>query len=503
MNINSFPVIVSSVDARRKYVKVYYLPYEVQNSDLQAALAEHGHVYNVRRDVGYKGIEDGVRTVTMNVNGNIPSFMKVGKYECKIWYRGQRQTCRKCYSTEHFARDCPNVQCYRCKEMGHVSRNCLQEEYCDRCGQSGHTEWRCRISHYENARASALEQPVSEVLAEEMVEKEPEKEQEQQKQESKESVAMDDLPFGDTDGEEEQSCEKSVGMGRENSQKVVTATFRNSVRPYIDIVRKWTMNINSFPVIVSSVDARRKYVKVYYLPYEVQNSDLQAALAEHGHVYNVRRDVGYKGIEDGVRTVTMNVNGNIPSFMKVGKYECKIWYRGQRQTCRKCYSTEHFARDCPNVQCYRCKEMGHVSRNCLQEEYCDRCGQSGHTEWRCRISHYENARASALEQPVSEVLAEEMVEKEPEKEQEQQKQESKESVAMDDLPFGDTDGEEEQVTSQDGGDIERLKEAEEVTQMEAVQGTAKRQRPPSPLTSPRTKQRKDDKQKEKEDDGEN
>ncbi|KAK3745212.1 hypothetical protein QZH41_004251 [Actinostola sp. cb2023] len=264
-----------------------------------------------------------------------------------------------------------------------------------------------------------------------------------------------------------------------------------------------TMNINSFPVIVSSVDARRKYVKVYYLPYEVQNSDLQAALAEHGHVYNVRRDVGYKGIEDGVRTVTMNVNGNIPSFMKVGKYECKIWYRGQRQTCRKCYSTEHFARDCPNVQCYRCKEMGHVSRNCLQEEYCDRCGQSGHTEWRCRISHYENARASALEQPVSEVLAEEMVEKEPEKEQEQQKQESKESVAMDDLPFGDTDGEEEQVTSQDGGDIERLKEAEEVTQMEAVQGTAKRQRPPSPLTSPRTKQRKDDKQKEKEDDGEN
>ncbi|KAK3732717.1 hypothetical protein QZH41_003063 [Actinostola sp. cb2023] len=39
------------------------------------------------------------------------------------------------------------------------------------------------------------------------------------------------------------SCEKSVGMGRENSQKVVTATFRNSVRPYIDIVRKCKKDI--------------------------------------------------------------------------------------------------------------------------------------------------------------------------------------------------------------------------------------------------------------------
>ena len=274
-----------------------------------------------------------------------------------------------------------------------------------------------------------------------------------------------------------------------------------------------TMSINEYPVIVSSVDARRKYVKVFYLPYEVSNSDLQAVLAEYGHVYNVRRDVGYKGIEDGVRTVTMNVNGNIPSFMKVGAYECEIWYRGQRQTCRKCYSTEHFARDCPNVQCYRCKEMGHVSRNCSQEEYCERCGKSGHVEWRCRASYYANTRASTLELPVSEaleILAEgnvaegvSVAQKEPEKEQEPEQQELKESVALDDLPFGETDGEGEQGTSQDEGEMDGLKEAvEEVTQMEAVSGTAKRQRPPSPLASPRAKLRRDNMQKEKEN-GEN
>jgi len=301
---------------------------------------------------------------------------------------------------------------------------------------------------------------------------------------------------------------KCVQIDRDES---VVVTFADT-ECVEEILELGSMTINDYPVIVSSVDARRRYVKVYYLPFEASNSDLQAVLAEYGHVYNVRRDVGYQNIEDGVRTVTMTVNGNIPSFVKVGAHECKIWYRGQRQTCRKCYSTEHFARDCPSVQCFRCKEMGHVSRNCTEEEYCERCGEGGHVAWRCGASRYSNTRASTLELPISaalEIIAEGVsvakdLGKEHEKEQQEEEEEMKESIGLDDLPFGETDDEGQQGTSQDGGDRDGLKEVEEVTKMEAVAGTAKRSRPPSPLASPRAKQRKDNVQKEKEDDvGEN
>jgi len=116
-------VVVSAADARRKYVKIYYLPYEVENKDLFAELGEYGHVYHIRRDgmAGHPGIESGVRTVTMSLNHPIPSFLKVVGCHVKVYYRGQLQTCRKCGSCGHFVKDCPEVECYRCRMPGHIS----------------------------------------------------------------------------------------------------------------------------------------------------------------------------------------------------------------------------------------------------------------------------------------------------------------------------------------------------------------------------------------------
>ncbi|KAK3750762.1 hypothetical protein QZH41_002284 [Actinostola sp. cb2023] len=166
---------------------------------------------------------------------------------------------------------------------------------------------------------------------------------------------------------------------------VVTFASQTYVEKILDL---GTLTINGFPVVVSSVDARRRYVKIYFLLYEVSNQQLQAALSEYGHVYHVRRDSIYdfKEIESGVRTVTMTVNKDVPSFLKVMGCEVKIFYRGQRQTCRKCGSEFHFAKDCPNTRCFRCHGLGHVSRECDMLERCERCGEEGHTSWSCKAA---------------------------------------------------------------------------------------------------------------------
>ncbi|KAK3734084.1 hypothetical protein QZH41_000761 [Actinostola sp. cb2023] len=79
-----------------------------------------------------------------------------------------------------------------------------------------------------------------------------------------------------------------------------------------------TLTINGYPVVVTNVDARRKYVKVYYLPYEVSNREVHVALGEFGHVYHIRRDMmmNHPEIETGGHFYVLVINNNVRSLFQ-------------------------------------------------------------------------------------------------------------------------------------------------------------------------------------------
>ena len=46
--------------------------------------------------------------------------------------------CTQCSSNDHEFKDCPQVQCRRCKNFGHIYLECPLGKVCSNCNQTGH-----------------------------------------------------------------------------------------------------------------------------------------------------------------------------------------------------------------------------------------------------------------------------------------------------------------------------------------------------------------------------
>ncbi|XP_041352754.1 uncharacterized protein LOC121371148 isoform X2 [Gigantopelta aegis] len=54
----------------------------------------------------------------------------------RVLHDSQSIVCCNCMSDSQAIRDCPNITCYFCKEMGHVVRHCKKTFLCQKCGNS-------------------------------------------------------------------------------------------------------------------------------------------------------------------------------------------------------------------------------------------------------------------------------------------------------------------------------------------------------------------------------
>ena len=63
--------------------------------------------------------------VKMSLNADIPSVLRVGGFDCRVWYRRQPVLCSICAKAGHRPKQCPfNGLCKRCRKPGHMAREC-------------------------------------------------------------------------------------------------------------------------------------------------------------------------------------------------------------------------------------------------------------------------------------------------------------------------------------------------------------------------------------------
>ena len=122
----------------------------------------------------------------------IPNSISMGPYNGRISYQGQAQRCYVCHSTDHQVKDCNVIKCWKCGELGHKGKECVNTEKCNLCGVQGHSFFTCPNSYSNRARAQkqpraeqqqATDQVRERPVAENNIEAEPvlaQKEQQQQ-----------------------------------------------------------------------------------------------------------------------------------------------------------------------------------------------------------------------------------------------------------------------------------------------------------------------------------
>ena len=128
-----------------------------------------------------------------------------------------------------------------------------------------------------------------------------------------------------------------------------------------------SFEFNGHRIRVTAVEQKSRLVYVRDLPCEVPDDALRASLRPFGEVHSIRRSEhdGFPGLFDGSRVVKMSLSKDIPPVIRLAGFDCRVWYRRQPLWCPICSAPGHRGKECPlNGVCRRCRQPGHVARNC-------------------------------------------------------------------------------------------------------------------------------------------
>lgn len=126
---NDVPLRVVRAESNVRSVYLRDLPIEVPDDAVSAFFSAFGQVISVTcsKFKDFPTLCDGNRVVKMALESDVPYFVRIRDFDCRVWYSGQPSQCSICRERGHRARDCPlSGLCRRCRQPGHTARECTR-----------------------------------------------------------------------------------------------------------------------------------------------------------------------------------------------------------------------------------------------------------------------------------------------------------------------------------------------------------------------------------------
>ena len=124
--LDSTRLFVVEADPVFKDVYLEHLPVEVSDDAVRDVLGPFGSIHGIS-GLNYPGtsIGTGTRLIKMSLASDILVNLRILRYPCRVFYKGQPRPCSICRSPDHRPCDCPlRDVCRRCRQPGHFARNC-------------------------------------------------------------------------------------------------------------------------------------------------------------------------------------------------------------------------------------------------------------------------------------------------------------------------------------------------------------------------------------------
>lgn len=151
------------------FLTIYDAPYELSDSAIIHRLSPYCEVVWYRRGTfhAHHGVFNGLRHYCVRITYAIPSYLRFGKFQIRLYHDGQTPTCHRCNRSGHKAANCRKVTCFNCDGLGHTSTYCIKPTYCCICKSGQHLARSCPLSwHRQPIPASEDGQAEEEIQAE-------------------------------------------------------------------------------------------------------------------------------------------------------------------------------------------------------------------------------------------------------------------------------------------------------------------------------------------------
>ncbi|KAK3728108.1 hypothetical protein QZH41_014265, partial [Actinostola sp. cb2023] len=176
--------------------------------------------------------------------------------------------------------------------------------------------------------------------------------------------------------------EKDIYCIQRTATRVMVTVKTEAIRK--DLIDSGLIQIAGQQMTIQDAQSSLTFVTIFDAPYELPDDAIKRILRPYGRVKTQRRQV-HRGttIETGIRTIRMNIDKPIPSYIRVGNMILGIKYEGQEATCKKCDSPDHKQWQCHLMRCYNCGEMGHMAVECKERSRCSICTSKQHYAYHC------------------------------------------------------------------------------------------------------------------------